>query len=144
MRVRDCPKAVVHATKQLRSDYDFMVSAIAQNWRAIQYSSEAHRSCKAQDLELTRRCPRVSGRPPFAPHTRVSCVQCWISHRSDKRMMLHAVSLSWLAVRHASAELRGDKDFMTHAISKSWRAVHHASESLRADQSFMMAAVDAG
>mmetsp|Transcript_22936 Transcript_22936/g.53678 ORF Transcript_22936/g.53678 Transcript_22936/m.53678 type:complete len:266 (-) Transcript_22936:75-872(-) len=61
--------------------------------------------------------------------------------RSDRTIVLGAVSRRGGALQHASAELRNDRSIVLAALSRRGDALQYASEALRADRAIVLAAV---
>ena len=61
--------------------------------------------------------------------------------RSDKEVVLAAVSSNSFAVRYASFNLRADKDVIRAAVTQDGRTLAYASDELKGDKDIVLAAV---
>ena len=61
--------------------------------------------------------------------------------RSDRGLVMTAVSQFGANLEHASEELRSDRDLVMTAVSKHGAALQYASEELRSDRGLVMTAV---
>lgn len=118
--------AILHATKDLKSDREVVLAAVRHSGDALLFSE------LAGDKEVVLAAVTASGD---------SIRYADEAFRSDKDVVLAAVQQDGLSLRYACDKLKDDPEVAMAAVHSKGRALRHASDRLRGDLDIVMEAM---
>ena len=114
--------------KKKWSDRNFVLAAVSQNGRALQYAYEDLK----KDKDIVLAAVSQNGRALQYASDEL---------KKDKEVVLAAVSQNGRALRYASPEMKDDRGVILEAVRLKGDALMYASETLQNDKEIVLAAV---
>ena len=119
-----------YVSNALKNDKSFMMTVVAQNYRALRYASDALKN----DIELLRAVV-TQGHAWFALYLASAEMQ------NDREFVVAAVAQQASALQYASKALQNDREIVMLAVTQNGNHLRHASESLKNDRDVVMVSV---
>ena len=119
-----------YVSTALKNDKSFMMTVVAQNYRALRYASDALKN----DKEILSAVV-AQGHGWFALH------QASADMRNDRELVVAAVAQQASALQYASKALQNNREIVMLAVTQDGNALRHASEVLQNDRDVVMVSV---
>ncbi len=151
--VKNCPSAIVYASRELQVGRKFIKQAVNLNAGVIKYVSERFRNDKGIALLAIRSDREVFSSLPEEMQRDADAAEAYLGGklyklknapeiiRDNRAFAIRILPMGGGLLEDFSERLRADKDVVTAAVGSAWNALRYAAEELRGDRDVLLAAV---